>query len=215
MGNTQEAIENYQKSLKYGSNLANTPCNAKTTIGEGLQGIRELWEEDYQQALQVGGIRDPYINLCCKNTALELVNHPLQEKGSYSIPHLPNPIPTTFRPLSRMAYLFLASQLLDIMRQSYRAEGSKLTLAQNAQKVHTQAIDLCWEVLNTFHPSTYDAYLRLQQLNPEHNVPMPEKRLSLRIQMFEKSKAVVMLATLKTKKQVCRRHSATPFRARV
>lgn len=211
LGNTQEAIENYQKSLNIWLQTFGKihPATAKNYLSLGKV-YKELGNygqamEYYQQALQ-SLVRhysedSPYIQFVLQNySSPSWLLTALQEKAAilYLIYQTQSQQPLDL--LAAWHTCSLASQLLDIMRQSYRAEGSKLTLAQNAQKVHTQAIDLCWEVAQ--HLPSYsldDAYLRLQQLNPEHNVPMPEKAFHYAFRCSEKSKAVVLLGNLKDK----------------
>ncbi|QQS30478.1 MAG: CHAT domain-containing protein [Sphingobacteriales bacterium] len=207
IGNLDEAIENYQKSLNIWLQTFGKihPATAKNYLSLGKaykeKGNYEQAVYYYQQALQ-SIVRNYTEESPYRQIVLQQYNSPgwllavLQEKTDL-LYHIYQT--QTRQPIDLLAAWHtssVSSQLLDQMRQSYRAEGSKLTLAQSAQKVHTQAIDLCWKIAELQHLSLQEDFNRLQQLNPEHTLPVPEMAFQYAFRCSEKSKAVVLLGNL-------------------
>ncbi|MFK7908826.1 MAG: tetratricopeptide repeat protein, partial [Chitinophagales bacterium] len=87
----------------------------------------------------------------------------------------------------------LATDLVSEIRQSYKAEGSKHSLAENAAKVYHQAIDIALK--------TSRVYTELSQI-PQHpeftNIPYTaEGAENLAFDFAEQSKAVLLLSNFK------------------
>lgn len=94
----------------------------------------------------------------------------------------------------------LTTQLIDQMRQSYQAEGSKLILAQNAKAVYEEAIEvsLTLQKVAKEQPKAVGvAFAELQKTNPNHQLPLPQDAKKWAFNYSEKSKAVVLFGNLK------------------
>ncbi len=96
----------------------------------------------------------------------------------------------------------LAVQLIDLMRGSYQAEGSKLLLAEKAKPVYDQAIQVNWEVHQYWQDDQYKpemeiAFAELQLLHTEYDLPHPQDTLHHTFIYTEKCKAVLLFAAIK------------------
>ncbi len=94
-------------------------------------------------------------------------------------------------------FSLLAVQLIDLMRQSYRTDNSKLALGEQAKEVYTNAVNLCWEV--SLHSTTEELMVAcsfIQQLNPSQKLPLPNQALHQSFYCSEKNKSSVLLSSL-------------------
>lgn len=95
-----------------------------------------------------------------------------------------------------------AIQLIDQMRGSYQAEGSKLILSEKAKNIYDQAINVNWQV-NLFwndlqmKPPLESAFFRLKQIHPDLELPHPNEALNYIFVYAEKCKAVLLFAAIK------------------
>ncbi|HRI27456.1 MAG TPA: CHAT domain-containing protein [Chitinophagales bacterium] len=95
-------------------------------------------------------------------------------------------------------YSHAASLLTDQMRQSYSANGSRLSLATTAKEIHQQATKICLQIIAAASSTNLSTeYNHLSKLNPNQQLPPPHYAAQIAFQYAEKSKAMVLLSNLK------------------
>lgn len=93
-------------------------------------------------------------------------------------------------------YSLHATQLIDLTRKSFRSEESKLALGKFSKEVYTTAVDLSWKVgLQTENNNLEKACNEIQELNPDIDLPIPNRALHEAFYCSEKSKSSVLLSS--------------------
>ena len=94
--------------------------------------------------------------------------------------------------------LYLATQLIDEIRQSYKTEGSKFTLLKKAKPIYDDAIDVTLELAEVPQRKLLSAAKELKELNPKAAYPISAKECEhYAFQFSEKGKAILLLSSLK------------------
>ncbi|QQS27906.1 MAG: CHAT domain-containing protein [Sphingobacteriales bacterium] len=98
-----------------------------------------------------------------------------------------------------LAYFQCADELIDKIRQSFKIEDSKLSLAGNAKtKVYNKALEVIHTIAQDFHNSEKGTLKNLiQSINKDYGYHLPINLMDLAFYFTEKSKSILLYEGIK------------------